>query len=360
MRLLEDSLKPLLRQHGVRVPTGALAGSTDDLSRFLDGRDRVVLKALESRNNRASRGMVIIAPAADAGAALAHLRDLAPQVWMEEAIDHGHEEYFLGLLWTGEHDQPTLIVAEGGGVGFEARVQGSGAVQSCAIKPGGPIAANVLPLIASTPGMRDLAEAAAVVFEAIGGISLELNPVVRDAQDRLVPLDAKAYIDPYALRTSVIEKSYIAGECKLEFAPLRGRVGLLSIGAGLTRAVIDWLEYLGPGAACFSDLIPAVLADAPDLLAGRPGAECIKSVDWLCRWLESTGRDRLLVTLVSGGTPIDALSQSVLAGLTACGWSGTTVAFVAGNRAGEATKIWASAGRRAETTLIDAMNAVAS
>lgn len=361
MRLLEDRLKPLLRTKGVTVPVGAIVGDEAALDEFLRGRESIVLKILENANDRASRGHVATVNSSEAGMVFRRMQKTGKRIWAEELVSHGTDQYFLGLLWLGHQERPLLMVSGNAGSGFEARARGTGLVESCEIEAGRHIDPTTLPILAATPGLAELGSAAESVFETIGGIALELNPVVRDSAGRFVPLDAKAFVDPYGpSATLATEEDPESAERMLEFAPLLGEVGLLSIGAGLTRAVIDWLSYAGGGAACFSDLIPAVLADVPDLLSGRPGIECVRSTAWLCRWLQLTNRNRLLVTLVSGGTPIDALSRSVLQGISNAGWAGTTVAFVAGNRSAAAAEVWSSSGFRCEATLDAAIRAVVS
>lgn len=355
MRLLEDTLKPLLAANGITVPVGLVVRHERELGRFVQRRKRVVLKALVETNDRASSGLIAIVTEANAAYAFSRLSALGHRVWAEEVVDHDFNEYFIGLLWLGHQENARLIVSENAGSGFEARAKSSSAVQAYELLARQSISNDALPLLGATKGMAELANSAHAVFEQIGGIAFELNPVVRDKSGRLVPLDAKAFVDPYAPGRLGGSTSGQAHEPLLEFSPLLGQVGLLSIGAGLTHAVIDWLHYCGPGAACFSDLIPAVLADAQDLLAGQSGSQCVRSTAWLCNWLQAVNRDRLLVTLVSGGTPIDALSRSVATGIKTSVWSGKTVAFVAGNRASMATDVWKSSGIQCAPTLADAI-----
>jgi succinyl-CoA synthetase beta subunit len=354
LRLLEHELKPMLSARGVHVPEGALASDSRACNALIERHSRVVVKALSGDNDRASRDQVKFVDSDDAGAVLEASAAWGHEVWVEEAVPHT-EEIFLGIVWPGERDEPTLLVGPGGS-GVEQRDRAELTqlpLSQLAVRDAGEI-----PLFDRWPDLEEVALQTAELFEQLDAVAIELNPVVPDSHGCLVALDAKAFVDPYGSGVSSTFSPTVA-DARIEFVELSGEVGVLSLGAGLTRALIDWLELLGTPAACFSDLIPAVLADARLLLAGQDGPECERAVAWLCRWLTDRAIETLLINLVSGGTPIDALSGSVLRGMAVAGWSGDVIPFVGGNRAEQGADVWQQAGFRPAETFAEALGRVA-
>lgn len=359
MRLLEHELKPMLSARGVPVPEGALASDSPACNALVERHSRVVVKALSGDNDRASRDQVRFVDRDDIRNVLEASAAWGHEVWVEEAVPHT-EEFFLGIIWPGERDEPTLIVGEGGS-GFEQRDPAE--LSQLLVSQLATERAAEIPLFIEWPQLEQIALQTAGLFEQLDAVAIELNPVVPDAHGRLVALDAKAFVDPYGKgpHFSGMSPGFSprSDEALIEFVELAGEVGVLSLGAGLTRALIDWLELLGSPAACFSDLIPAVLADARLLLAGEDGPQSERAVGWLCRWLTREGVGTLLVNLVSGGTPIDALSRSVLKGIAGAGWSGDVIPFVGGNRAEQGADVWRQAGLVPAVTFAEALGRVA-
>jgi succinyl-CoA synthetase beta subunit len=339
MRLLEDVLKPLLSTRGVAVPRGLVIDRAEDLALLMETTDRAVLKALVPANDRARAQQVVTVGRTDATAVFERLTRGGQKVWAEEYVEHS-DELFVGLVWPGDARVPVLLTSAAGGQGVTERDRAV-TVHRQSYDAQEPLSGP----LASISGVDAVVRSMATLFEDLAAISLEVNPLVVGPRGRLVALDAKAYLDPYgdrALPVRVAEPE--TNECLLEFSRLNGGVGVISIGAGLTRAVVDWLTLCGPGAACFSDLIPAVLSDVSQLLSGETGPECIRASAWVASDLMRRGRSSLLVNLVSGGTPIDALSRSVMAGLHEAGWQGRVVVHVAGNRSSQAAEAWRSWG----------------
>jgi succinyl-CoA synthetase beta subunit len=354
MRLLEDELKPILKAHGVPVPAGGRYSpeTTDELR---STGDRLVVKALSAHNDRYSRGEIEIVPADEVASAARRLSSAGP-IWVEELVPHD-AEYFLAVVWPGEADRPTALFSETGGSGVVDR---AGAMRSVEVPPGEEPRSVAARLVQGHPELVGAAEALLAVFDELDALSLELNPVVVDAAGRPCVLDAKGYLDPYGRGPNLLaegaDEAEKPGEISVEYVELNGRIGLVSIGAGLTRAVIDWLGVAGPGAACFTDLIAPVLADASLLLSESIGPTCVAATRSITERLRARGVSALLVCLVSGGTPTDKLSQSVIEGLA--GWGGPVVSFVAGNRSEAARGVWTDAGFASPPTLAEAIGAI--
>jgi succinyl-CoA synthetase beta subunit len=358
LRLLEHELKPMLSARGVPVPDGALASDTRARNALVERHSGVVVKSLSGDNDRASEGHVLIVDRDEVGEALEASASWGHQVWVEEAVPHT-EEFFLGIIWPGERDEPTLLVGPGGS-GIEQRDPAE--LSQLLLSQLATERSWEIPLFAKWPQLEEIALRIGELFEELDAVAIELNPVVPDAHGRLIALDAKAFVDPYGSGASAGSSAGLSvggDQALIEFVELSGQVGVLSLGAGLTRALIDWLEMIGSSAACFSDLIPAVLADAHLLLAGQDGPESERAVGWLCKWLAQRGVRTLLVNLVSGGTPIDALSRSVLKGIAVSGWSGDVIPFVGGNRAEQGAEVWRLAGFPPAATFAEALGRVA-
>jgi len=355
MRLLEDDLKPILKDHGVVVPAGGPYSPAIVTELGRNG-SPLVVKVLSPHNDRHGRGEIEIVPAAEAEAAAARLAGAGP-LWVEQAVEH-EGEYFLGVVWPGERDAPRALFSDRGGSGVVDR---SGAMWSVEVTAGADRKDLAASLVREHRALAPTAEALLAVFDQLDALSLELNPVVLDPSGTPCVLDAKSYLDPYGRgpeRLGRAERPERTDGVSVEYVALEGRVGVVSIGAGLTRAVIDWLDEAGPGAACFTDLIGPVLADASLLLAGSRGPTCVAATRWIADRLAARGVDTLLVCLVSGGTPTDALSRSVLEGVG--DWGGRIVAFVAGNRSDAARDLWTAAGLPSPRTLAETIAACAA
>ena len=359
MRVLEDVLKPILKSRGVAVPVGGYAPpSAAELNPDFSA-DELVIKALTHGNDRQQRGEIQVVSRDDFDGAVAKMADIGVSLWVEDFVPHSNE-FFLGVVWPGESDTPTALFSSSGGSGVVDRAS-AGGMRRESIPLGARAGEVAARLVEGHPELVGVAEVLIELFDEVEALSLELNPVVIDAHGRPVVLDAKGYLDPYGrhnagLRAQLRETdSRTRAAVPAEYVALDGWVGVLSIGAGLTRAVIDWLSFAGPGAACFTDLISAVLTDAAHLLALENGPTVTATVKWLSDELEARGIGTLLVCLVSGGTPTDALTRSVIAGLT--DWRGSVVSFVAGNRSGSAREIWLSEHFTCPATLAEAIDA---
>jgi succinyl-CoA synthetase beta subunit len=224
----------MLSARGVHVPEGALASDSRACNALLERHSRVVVKALSGDNDRASRDLVRFVDSDDVGAVLEASGAWGHEVWVEEAVPH-IEEIFLGIVWPGERDEPTLLVGPGGS-GVEHRDRSELTqlpLSQLAVREAGEI-----PLFDRWPELEEIAVQTAGLFEQLDAVAIELNPVVPDAHGRLVALDAKAFVDPYGSGVSSTFPPHSA-DARIEFVELSGEVGVLSLGAGLTRALID-------------------------------------------------------------------------------------------------------------------------
>jgi succinyl-CoA synthetase beta subunit len=355
MRLLEDDLKPILQSHGAVVPIGGryTPGTLEELVAPMTSAGLVV-KVLSAHNDRYQRGEIELVTPVDLPSAVARLGAGGAPLWIEEQVAHDLE-FFLGVVWSGDQARPTALFSTSGGSGVVDR---AATMRQEVIAEDAAVADVASRLVAGHPELVGTAEVLLSVFEELDALALELNPVVLDERGVATVLDAKGYLDPYGRGPALLAgpEAVETDAAPAEYVALDGLVGVVSIGAGLTRAVIDWLSIAGPGAACFSDLIGPVLADASLLLAESTGPTCVAASRSIAQRLAERGVHSILVCLVSGGTPTDMLSQSVIAGLSE--WPGPIVSFVAGNRSEAARAVWRSAGFVSPDTLGEAIAAV--
>ncbi|MGE0852704.1 MAG: ATP-grasp domain-containing protein [Hyphomicrobiaceae bacterium] len=213
LRLLEDATKTWLREEGFPAPRGTAARNAseaaDAMRAFPSG---AVVKALVPTGRRGRAGAVrLVANPREAAQAAGGIigstvaGHLCEQVYIEERIAIAHE-YYLAFLLSSE--RPQVIVSAQGGVDIET-------ISSQA--PEAIIRADVDPLRGlptweamrlwrrtgiTGPQLRALSDVTARLFETFrrgDALLLELNPLVLDADGRVVIVGAMAGIDLNAL-----------------------------------------------------------------------------------------------------------------------------------------------------------------
>lgn len=274
MQLVEHDGKALLARHGIALPRRTLLGPDDDP--VFEG--DVMVKAQAAIGGRGKAGLVrratqeSLAATVDDVRAAMRARRLSPWILLEECVPVAAEHY-LAITIDDVACAPRLLFALAGGVDIEAH---AGAVQALPIDPlQGLVAHRVVGflreagLTGSALGtVARLACALWQVFVTEDAEQIEINPLVITPEGRALPLDAKVITDDSAdprhpahagllsarlAREALSERGRRAHDTHMTLVEMPGTVAVLTGGAGLGMATLDYLADAGLAPACFVD-----------------------------------------------------------------------------------------------------------
>ena len=290
MDLVEFQGKQLFARNGVPVPPpGAVCRTVDEADaaaeRLLAAAGAVVVKAQVKVGGRGKAGGVRLArDVAEAHAAAEAILGLdikghVVRVLLVEPASDIAEEYYLSVMHDRVGKGDLIICSRRGGVDIEEvnRTDPDAVVKRQVLPSeradGLPRAvADEVVAAADIPvGVRD---AAAGLLVALFGAYLaedatlvEINPLIRTADDRVIALDAKVSLDgSAAFRHDGYAEWEVEGlevpdplEARaraegLQYVRLEGEVGVLGNGAGLVMATLDVVAQNGGRAANFLDV----------------------------------------------------------------------------------------------------------
>jgi succinyl-CoA synthetase beta subunit len=323
--LFEYQGKSLFARVGVPVPDGRLARTPAEAraaAEELGG--TVVVKAQVQVGGRGKAGGIKVAQTPDEAEAHAtailgmdikgHIVHL---VWVEKASDIADEYYASFTLDRGAKKHLAMVSAKGG-MDIEAVAEE---------EPDAVVRLHIDPVIGLTPwqaselvyragldgnAARGAAKALRTLYEAFVTLDcdlIEVNPLIRTTDDRIVALDSKVTLDTNAFfrhpdfeefreafTEDPIEK--MARERDLNFIKLDGSVGIVGNGAGLVMSTLDVVSLVGGEAANFLDV------------GGGAGAETITNA------LEVLTQDdsvkSVLINIFGGITRCDLVAQGIV------------------------------------------------
>jgi succinyl-CoA synthetase beta subunit len=270
--LYEYQAKELFAGHGVPVLPGEVA-ETPEQARVAAERigQTVVVKAQVKTGGRGKAGGVKLAATPDeaqarAGAILG--MDIkghtVHRVLVTPASDIAQEFYFSFLLDRANRTFLAMASAEGGVDIEQLAVERPEALAKISVDPlrGVDLAkAREIVTVANFPA-EILDEAAEVVvklwetFVSEDATLVEVNPLVRDPDNRVIALDGKVTLDDNASfrhpeHAALVDKraedplEAAAKEKDLNYVKLDGQVGIIGNGAGLVMSTLDVVAYAG-------------------------------------------------------------------------------------------------------------------
>jgi succinyl-CoA synthetase beta subunit len=376
--LYEFQAKDLFGAHGVPVLPGRVVRTPEEAGAAaaeLGG--RVVVKAQVKTGGRGKAGGVRLAgsplEAREVAAAILGMdikghtvgRVLVTPAW-EIA-----EEYYVSFLLDRTNRTFLAMASVEGGMDIEevaatkpealARVPVDALAGVDLVKARGIVEAGGFP--------AEVVEAAAraVVrlwecFVAEDATLVEVNPLIRDPQDRVIALDGKVTLDSNAgfrhpehagLADSAAEDPLEAKATAkgLNYVKLDGQVGIIGNGAGLVMSTLDVVAYAGEAhggmrPANFLDIgggaNAQVMADGLDIVLGDPD---VRSV---------------FVNVFGGITACDQVATGIVQALDILGDGARKplVVRLDGNNVAEGRRILSEAGHRL-VTRVDTMDAAA-
>ena len=304
MNFEEHAAKPLLRAAGIATPRGRLARSAEEAEAHaaaLGG--PVVVKAQAPAGKRGKAGGVLPAdhPAAARAAAAAILgMDLAghrvESVLVEERAVIA-SEYYAAVLNDAASKGPLVLFSPEGGMDVEevaARMPARLARAPVDVRRG--LGLDAARTMLDGLGLGAVEAAAAEVLVALyrayrdnDAELLEVNPLARLEDGRLVALDCKFVLDDSAVKrrealagkgsperlTELEARGEVLG---VKYIELDGDVGVLANGAGLTMTTMDVIAHHGGRPANFLEIGGDAYTKATpalELVLDNPRVECL-------------------------------------------------------------------------------------
>lgn len=289
MNLHEYQAKALFAQYGIGIPKGELIDDLAQLPQALQkvGSQAWVVKAQIHAGARGKAGGVkLVKTEAEAqevaagllGSKLATIQTAGKELpinslLIEETLNI-EEELYLSLLVDRVERQHTFVISAAGGMDIED------VAETC---PEKIFTVHIDPTVGVMPYQcREVGFALglkAEAFKQLGQLmnkfyqlaldkdvsQLEINPLIRTAENNLIALDAKLNIDSNALYrqkelvamrdfSQEDEREAKASEHQLNYIALDGDIGCMVNGAGLAMATMDLIKLNGGSPANFLDV----------------------------------------------------------------------------------------------------------
>ncbi|WP_026422490.1 ADP-forming succinate--CoA ligase subunit beta [Actinokineospora inagensis] len=375
MDLYEYQAKDLFAAHGVPVLPGHVAQTAEEARDHAAALGQtVVIKAQVKTGGRGKAGGVKLAEtpdeAKDKAEAILGLDikgHITRRVLVTVASDIAEEYYFSFLLDRANRTFLAMASAEGGMEIEQLAVERPDALAKIpvdAIKGVDLATAKEIAAAAKIPA--PVADQAAEVivklwetFVAEDATLVEVNPLVRDPQDRIIALDGKVTLDENAGFRQPAHADLVDQEAEdpleaaakakdLNYVKLDGQVGIIGNGAGLVMSTLDVVAYAGEKhkgvkPANFLDIgggaSAEVMANGLHIILGDPD---VKSV---------------FVNVFGGITACDAVANGIVSALGILGDEATKplVVRLDGNNVDEGRRILAEANHPL-VTVVDTMD----
>ena len=375
MDLYEYQAKDLFAAHGVPVLPGDVASTPEEARAIAEKLGQtVVIKSQVKTGGRGKAGGVKLAddPAdaqtkAEAILGLDIKGHITRKVLVTVASDIAEEYYFSFLLDRTNRTFLAMASAEGGMEIEQLAVERPEALAKVpvdAIK--GVDLAKAKEIVAAGNFPAVIADQAAEVvvklwetFVSEDATLVEVNPLVRDPQDKIVALDGKVTLDENAgfrhpghadlVDQDAEDPLEAAAKAKdLNYVKLDGEVGIIGNGAGLVMSTLDVVAYAGEK---HKGVKPANFLD----IGGGASAEVM--ANGLSIILGDTDVKSVFVNVFGGITSCDAVANGIVSALDILGDKATKplVVRLDGNNVVEGRRILAEANHPL-VTVVDTMD----
>jgi succinyl-CoA synthetase beta subunit len=298
MNLHEYQSKTILKQYGVAVPEGGLAHTEEEAvkaAEFLQsatGTDKFVIKAQVHAGGRGKGGGVKVAKSIEEVRQYARqilgMQLVTPQtskegklvkkVYVEQNIYYPGptepSEIYMSILLNRQKGHTVIMYSPRGGMDIEAVAEETPElIFHEEIDPKIGLQAFQARKVAFNLGLKDDAYKNMVKFvfaiyrayDASDASLLEINPVFKTSDNKILAADAKVVIDnnalfrhpEIALMRDLDEEDQIEVEASrhdLNYVKLNGNVGCMVNGAGLAMATMDIIKLSGGDPANFLDV----------------------------------------------------------------------------------------------------------
>jgi succinyl-CoA synthetase beta subunit len=320
--LYEYQARDLFAAHGVPVLPGSVANNPEEAKAAAEAiGNQVVVKAQVKVGGRGKAGGVKLAKTPDEAKEKAEAilgldikGHIVHRVLVAEASDIAEEYYFSLLLDRSNRTFLAMASAEGGVEIEVLAVERPEALAKVAIDPiAGVDKALAVDILTQGKFPAEVIDEAADVvvklwetFVAEDATLVEVNPLVRDPQDKIIALDGKVTLDENASfrqpgHAALVDKDSedpLEAKAKakdLNYVKLDGQVGIIGNGAGLVMSTLDVVAYAGEK---HGGVKPANFLD----IGGGASAEVM-----------AAGLDVIL-----GDADVKSVFVNVFGGITAC------------------------------------------
>jgi succinyl-CoA synthetase beta subunit len=333
--LFEWQAKELFAKYGVPT-TKQIVVSTPEAARAAAeelGGGPVMVKAQVKAGGRGKAGGVKFAPTADD--AESHAANILGMdikghtvhtILISEAADIGEEYYFSFLLDRANRSYLAMCSSEGGMEIEQLAVEKPNALARVAVDPvAGVDDAKALEIATAGNIPEAVRQQAADVIRKLWDVFVgeeatlvEVNPLVRTPDDRVLALDGKVTLDENAaFRHAEVHDAYRdisatdplevrAKELHLNYVKLEGEVGIIGNGAGLVMSTLDVVAYAGEE---FGGVRPANFLD----IGGGASAEVM--ANGLDVILSDPAVRSVFVNVFGGITSCDAVANGIVQAL---------------------------------------------
>ena len=379
MDLMEYQAKELFAKHGVPVLPGDTVDTAEAARAVAESIGKpVVVKAQVKTGGRGKAGGVKLAETPDE--AVARATDIlglnikghiVHKVLVTEASDIDKEYYVSFLLDRANRTYLAMASVEGGMEIEELAVERPEALARIAVDAiTGCDRAKADEIVAAAGFPADVAADVASVLVSLWKVFaeeectlVEVNPLVKTPDGRIVALDGKVTLDAnaefrheavFTAYADVVAEDDLEGRAKkknLNYVKLDGQVGIIGNGAGLVMSTLDVVAYAGEAhggvkPANFLDIgggaSAQVMADGLEIILSDPD---VKSV---------------FVNVFGGITSCDAVADGIVQALAMLGDNETKplVVRLDGNNVEEGHRILAEAAHPL-VTVVDTMDGAA-
>ncbi|MCO1576547.1 ADP-forming succinate--CoA ligase subunit beta [Crossiella sp. SN42] len=375
MDLYEYQAKDLFAAHGVPVLPGAVASTPEEASAIAaDLGSTVVVKAQVKTGGRGKAGGVKLAETpedtkakAEAILGLDIKGHIVHRVLVTPASDIAEEYYFSFLLDRANRTFLAMASVEGGMDIEEVAATKPEALAKVLIDPiKGVDKAKADEIVAAAKFPAEVADQVSAVivqlwetFVSEDATLVEVNPLVRDPQGKIIALDGKVTLDENAdfrhpAHAELVDKQAEneleakAKEKGLNYVKLDGQVGIIGNGAGLVMSTLDVVAYAGEK---HNNVKPANFLD----IGGGASAEVM--ANGLEIILGDTDVKSVFVNVFGGITACDAVANGIVKALEILGGEATKplVVRLDGNNVEEGRRILAEANHPL-VTVVDTMD----
>jgi succinyl-CoA synthetase beta subunit len=375
---MEYQAKELFAKHGVPVTLGTVITEPSEAAAAAEANGgRVVVKAQVHTGGRGKAGGVKLASdPADAVDKAGQILGMdikghrVNRVLIAPAADIA-EEYYFSFLVNRAHRNYLCIASTEGGVEIEVTaVENPDAVAQIGIDPlVGVDDAKAAEIVAATGFPAEVADQAVEMVKKLWDVFIkedatlvEVNPLVRLADDRLEALDGKVSLDANAdfrhpehaafeIRDEVDPRELEAQEKGLNYVKLDGSVGVIGNGAGLVMSTLDVVAHAGER---HSGVKPANFLD----IGGGASAQVM--ANGLHIILGDPQVKAVFVNVFGGITSCDAVADGIVHALEMLGDEANKplVVRLDGNNVEEGRRILIEAGHPL-VTMVDTMDGAA-
>ncbi|MFJ7210314.1 ADP-forming succinate--CoA ligase subunit beta [Amycolatopsis sp. NPDC098790] len=375
MDLYEYQARDLFAAHGVPVLPGSVASTPEEAKTAAEQiGNQVVVKAQVKVGGRGKAGGVKLAQTPDEAKEKAEAilgldikGHITRRVLVAEASDIASEYYFSFLLDRANRTFLAMASSEGGMEIEQLAVERPDALAKIPVDAiAGVDKAKALEILKAGNFPADIIDEAADVvvklwetFVSEDATLVEVNPLVRDPQDKIIALDGKVTLDENADfrqpgHEALVDKDAenpLEAKAKaknLNYVKLDGQVGIIGNGAGLVMSTLDVVAYAGEK---HGGVKPANFLD----IGGGASAEVMAAgLDVI---LNDTDVKSVFVNVFGGITACDAVANGIVEALKILGDEATKplVVRLDGNNVVEGRKILADANHPL-VTVVDTMD----